>query len=80
MAYKSLIVSGKDLVEWLMDYLVVEDVLEAVHLASLLCQYGYIFPVTDTKTLSVKDDSTLYRFQVRTSLPLFHLVHAFLTD
>ena len=37
---------------------------EAQHLATLLCQYGYIFPVTDTKVLAVKDDNSLYRFQV----------------
>ncbi|XP_043211180.1 regulator of G-protein signaling 9-like, partial [Amphibalanus amphitrite] len=36
---------------------------EALHLASLLCQHGYFFPVGDAKTLQVKDDSSLYRFQ-----------------
>lgn len=35
-----------------------------MHLASLLCQYGYLFPVTDTKSLQVRDDGSLYRFQV----------------
>ena len=60
-------VSGTDLVEWLMDKLCIEDVSEAIHLASLLCQYGYTFPVTDSKTLNVKDDGTLYRFQVENS-------------
>ena len=38
--------------------------VEALHLATLLCQYGYFFPVGDAKTLHVKDDSSLYRFQV----------------
>ena len=38
--------------------------MEALHLATLLCQYGYFFPVGDAKTLHVKDDSSLYRFQV----------------
>ncbi|KAK2157006.1 hypothetical protein LSH36_201g07000 [Paralvinella palmiformis] len=47
-----------------MDRLDIEDGTEALHLATLLCCYGYFFPVTDTKTLSVKDDGTLYRFQV----------------
>ena len=58
--------AGYDLVEWLMDRLDIEDGTEALHLATLLCCYGYFFPVTDTKTLSVKDDGTLYRFQVGT--------------
>lgn len=37
---------------------------EALHLANQLCQYGYFFPVSDSKNLVVKDDSSLYRFQV----------------
>ena len=39
--------------------------VEAVHIANQLCQYGYFFPVNDSKTLTVKDDSSLYRFQVK---------------
>lgn len=39
-------------------------VVEAVHLGNQLCQYGYFFPVSDSKNLVVKDDSSLYRFQV----------------
>ncbi|XP_059481685.1 regulator of G-protein signaling 7 isoform X2 [Neocloeon triangulifer] len=54
---------GYDLIEWLMERLSIEDSSEAVHLANLLCQSGYFFPVTDNKTLTVKDDSSLYRFQ-----------------
>ena len=38
--------------------------VEAVHLANLLCQFGYYFPVNEQKNLLVKDDSSLYRFQV----------------
>ena len=38
--------------------------VEAVHLANLLCQFGYYFPVNELKNLLVKDDSSLYRFQV----------------
>ena len=38
--------------------------VEAVHLANLLCQFGYYFPVNELKNLMVKDDSSLYRFQV----------------
>ncbi|XP_071450480.1 regulator of G-protein signaling 7 [Hetaerina americana] len=54
---------GYDLIEWLMERLCIEDSVEAVHLANILCQSGYFFPVGDTKSLSVKDDSSLYRFQ-----------------
>ncbi|CAL4089984.1 unnamed protein product, partial [Meganyctiphanes norvegica] len=36
---------------------------EAIHLANLLCQYGYFFPVGESRSLIVKDDSSLYRFQ-----------------
>jgi len=54
---------GYDLIEWLMDRLCIEDSLEAVHLANLLCQFGYYFPVNEQKNLLVKDDSSLYRFQ-----------------
>lgn len=39
--------------------------VEAVHLANLLCQFGYYFPVNELKNLLVKDDSSLYRFQVK---------------
>lgn len=46
-----------------MKYIVIFTV-EAVHIANQLCQYGYFFPVNDSKTLTVKDDSSLYRFQV----------------
>ena len=59
------LLAGYDLVEWLIDRFQIEDSLEALHLASLLCQHGYFFPVTETKNLNVKDDGTLYRFQVR---------------
>ncbi|XP_015176154.1 PREDICTED: uncharacterized protein LOC107066231 isoform X3 [Polistes dominula] len=54
---------GYDLVEWLMDRLSIEESVEALHIANQLCQYGYFFPVNDSKTLTVKDDSSLYRFQ-----------------
>ena len=37
--------------------------VEAVHLANLLCQFGYYFPIGELKNLLVKDDSSLYRFQ-----------------
>ncbi|XP_045474798.1 regulator of G-protein signaling 7 isoform X15 [Harmonia axyridis] len=53
---------GYDMIEWLMDRLAIEE-SEALNLANQLCQYGYFFPINDSKNLVVKDDSTLYRFQ-----------------
>ncbi|XP_057322403.1 uncharacterized protein LOC130665816 isoform X2 [Microplitis mediator] len=47
-------------------------IAEAVHLANQICQYGYFFPVNDSKTLTVKDDSSLYRFQVPYYWPWQH--------
>lgn len=41
----------------------------AVHLASLLAAYGYIFSITDHH-LMVKDDASYYRFQVCLTLHL----------
>ena len=61
----SLVDVGYDLVEWLMERLQIEESTELLHLASLLCQSGYFFPVADSKSLVVKDDGGLYRFQVR---------------
>ncbi|XP_014288997.1 regulator of G-protein signaling 7 isoform X3 [Halyomorpha halys] len=63
---------GYDLIEWLIDHLNIEESGEAVHLANLLCQYGYIFPVTDCKNLTVKDDNSLYRFQAAYYWPWHH--------
>ncbi|KAL3270194.1 hypothetical protein HHI36_009250 [Cryptolaemus montrouzieri] len=54
--------TGYDLIEWLMDRHALDE-SEALNLANQLCQYGYFFPVSDSKNLVVKDDSSLYRFQ-----------------
>ncbi|XP_052872881.1 uncharacterized protein LOC128278237 [Anopheles cruzii] len=53
---------GYDLIEWLMERLSIEE-SEALNISNQLCQHGYFFPVSDSKTLLVKDDSSLYRFQ-----------------
>ncbi|XP_060527624.1 regulator of G-protein signaling 11 isoform X2 [Cylas formicarius] len=53
---------GYDLIEWLMMRLEIEE-SEALNIANQLCQYGYFFPISDSKNLVVKDDSSLYRFQ-----------------
>lgn len=45
-----------------MERLVIEE-SEALNISNQLCMHGYFFPVSDTKTLVVKDDSSLYRFQ-----------------
>ncbi|XP_076390842.1 uncharacterized protein LOC100874850 isoform X3 [Megachile rotundata] len=65
-------VAGYDLIEWLMERLSIEESVEAVHIANQLCQYGYFFPVNDSKTLTVKDDSSLYRFQTPCYWPWQH--------
>ncbi|XP_019870595.2 regulator of G-protein signaling 11 isoform X2 [Aethina tumida] len=53
---------GYDMIEWLMERLEIEE-SEALNIANQLCQYGYFFPISDSKNLAVKDDSSLYRFQ-----------------
>ncbi|XP_030079594.1 regulator of G-protein signaling 7 isoform X5 [Drosophila hydei] len=62
---------GYDLIEWLMDHLQIEE-SEALNIANQLCLHGYFFPVNDSKTLTVKDDSSLYRFQTPYYWPWQH--------
>ncbi|XP_067013366.2 regulator of G-protein signaling 7 isoform X2 [Anabrus simplex] len=63
---------GYDLIEWLMERLNIDESVEAVHLANQMCQYGYFFPINDSKNLIVKDDSSLYRFQTPYYWPWQH--------
>uniref|UniRef100_A0AAX7UD49 Regulator of G protein signaling 6 n=1 Tax=Astatotilapia calliptera TaxID=8154 RepID=A0AAX7UD49_ASTCA len=56
------VVSGADIVQWLMKNLSIEDPAEAIHLGSLIAAHGYVFPISD-HVLTLKDDGTLYRFQ-----------------
>ncbi|XP_051942420.1 regulator of G-protein signaling 6-like [Hippocampus zosterae] len=56
------VVSGVDIVQWLMKNLSIDDPAEAIHLGSLIAAHGYIFPISD-HVLALKDDGTLYRFQ-----------------
>ncbi|KAM4723548.1 regulator of G-protein signaling 6-like isoform 2-T2 [Anableps anableps] len=56
------VVSGADIVQWLMKNLSIEDPAEAIHLGSLIAAHGYIFPISD-HVLTLKDDGTHYRFQ-----------------
>lgn len=39
--------------------------VEALHLGTLMAAHGYFFPISD-HVLTLKDDGTFYRFQVRT--------------
>lgn len=63
--------TGYDLIEWLMERLSIEE-SEALNIANQLCLHGYFFPVSDSKTLVVKDDSSLYRFQTPYYWPWQH--------
>ncbi|XP_064003287.1 regulator of G-protein signaling 6 isoform X5 [Pogoniulus pusillus] len=56
------VVTGTDIVQWLMKNLSIEDPAEAIHLGSLIAAQGYVFPISD-HVLSLKDDGTFYRFQ-----------------
>lgn len=64
-------VAGYDLIEWLMERLSIEE-SEALNIGNQLCLHGYFFPVSDSKTLVVKDDSSLYRFQTPYYWPWQH--------
>uniref|UniRef100_A0A671X1J7 Regulator of G protein signaling 6 n=1 Tax=Sparus aurata TaxID=8175 RepID=A0A671X1J7_SPAAU len=56
------VVTGTDIVQWLMKNLAIEDPAEAMHIGSLIAAQGYFFPISD-HVLSLKDDGTFYRFQ-----------------
>ncbi|XP_073465800.1 regulator of G-protein signaling 6 isoform X2 [Aquarana catesbeiana] len=56
------VVTGADIVQWLIKNLNIEDPVEAIHLGSLIAAQGYIFPISD-HVLTLKDDGTFYRFQ-----------------
>ncbi|XP_028252929.1 regulator of G-protein signaling 6-like [Parambassis ranga] len=56
------VVTGADIVQWLMKNLSIEDQAEAMHIGGLIAAQGYFFPISD-HVLSLKDDGTFYRFQ-----------------
>ena len=45
--------------------------VEALHLAHLMAAHGYLFPIDD-HILTVKNDNTYYRFQVRAPYSVYH--------
>ncbi|VDK48217.1 unnamed protein product [Anisakis simplex] len=67
--------TGQTLVAFLQELMAFDDPTDALHLATLLLQHGYLFPVIE-HSLVVKDDNTLYRLQ----LPYFWPSHATHTD
>eukprot|EP00063_Salmo_salar_P086761 XP_014061596.1 PREDICTED: regulator of G-protein signaling 6-like [Salmo salar] len=56
------VVTGADIVQWLMKNLSIDDPAEAMHIGSLIAAQGYFFPISD-HVLSLKDDGSFYRFQ-----------------
>ncbi|XP_061429569.1 regulator of G-protein signaling 7-like [Lethenteron reissneri] len=56
------VVTGADIVQWLMRNLIIDDPAEALHLGTLVSAHGYFFPISD-HVLTLKDDNTFYRFQ-----------------
>lgn len=73
--------TGQDLIQWILKTLDVDDTFEALHLANLISSHGYvsffffrnkndktsrfqILPIED-HVLTVKNDGTFYRFQVK---------------
>lgn len=55
--------SGADCISWLQSNLQFCHEREAIHLASLFCSHGYLFPIDDHVMVVRNDNNTLYRFQ-----------------
>ncbi|KAM8796860.1 regulator of G-protein signaling 9 [Eudromia elegans] len=55
-------VTGNDIMQWILQRLQITGE-EALHLGDLFVKYGYIYPLQEPKNLTLKADSSLYRFQ-----------------
>ncbi|XP_064378837.1 regulator of G-protein signaling 9 isoform X1 [Dromaius novaehollandiae] len=55
-------VTGNDILQWILQRLQITEE-EALHLGDLFVKYGYIYPLQEPKNLTLKTDSSLYRFQ-----------------
>ncbi|XP_053148220.1 regulator of G-protein signaling 9 isoform X2 [Hemicordylus capensis] len=54
--------TGSDILQWIMQRLQITNE-EALSLGSIIIKYGYVYPLQEPKNLSLKPDSSLYRFQ-----------------
>ncbi|XP_065503764.1 regulator of G-protein signaling 9 [Caloenas nicobarica] len=68
-------VAGNDILQWILQRLQITQE-EALHLGDLFVKYGYIYPLQEPKNLTLKTDSSLYRFQT----PYFWPVQAWPAD
>ncbi|NXR81325.1 RGS9 protein, partial [Pycnonotus jocosus] len=68
-------VTGNDIMQWILQRLQI-TAEEALHLGDLFVKYGYIYPLQEPKNLTLKADSSLYRFQT----PYFWPVQSWAAD
>ncbi|CAG0917572.1 unnamed protein product [Notodromas monacha] len=61
--------AGYDMIEWLMEHYNLDDSSEAISLALQLCLHCFIYPVSESRDISVKDDSSIYKFHPETAWP-----------
>ena len=67
--------TGQSLIQNICDAFTLDDAQEALHLGTILMNYGYLFAVIE-HAQSVRDDNTLYRMQ----LPYFWPSHYLQTN
>ncbi|XP_054833001.1 regulator of G-protein signaling 9 [Eublepharis macularius] len=54
--------TGSDMFHWIRQHLQIGDE-EALNLGNMMIKYGYIYPLQELKNLTLRPDSSLYRFQ-----------------